>query len=134
MKIFDGRVGCEQYCAILGECLIEQANVLHPDGWKLLQDNATAHTGRVTRQWMAEQSVEAIPWPSASPDLNPIENLWKLLKDRVERKLPKTKEQLISATLVAWDEITMDTLQNLINSMQSRALQCQDRHGSAIGY
>ena len=41
LKIFDGRVGCEQYCAILGECLIEQANVhvLLLDGWKLLQDN-----------------------------------------------------------------------------------------------
>ena len=71
----------------------KQANVLHPDGWKLLQDNATAHTGCETYQWMAEQSMEAIPWPSASPDLNPIENLWKLLKDKVERKLPKTKEQ-----------------------------------------
>ena len=134
LKIFYRKFGCEQNCAILGECLIEQANVLHPDGWKLLHDNATAHTGRVTRQWMAEQSVEAIPWPSASQDLNPIENLLKLLKDRVERTLPKTKEQFISATLVAWNEITMDTLQNLINSMQGRALQCQDRHGSAIEY
>ena len=68
--------------------------------------------------------MEAIPCPSASPDLNPIENLRKLLKNRVYRKLQKTKGQLNSATLVAWDEITKDALQNLINSMQSRALQC----------
>ncbi|GFS27599.1 transposable element Tcb1 transposase [Elysia marginata] len=37
------------------------------------QDNARAHTARYTQQFLEQRSVQVLPWPVLSPDLNPIE-------------------------------------------------------------
>jgi hypothetical protein len=39
------------------------------------QDNARPHTVRVTMDYLEQNNINVLPWPSKSPDLNPIENL-----------------------------------------------------------
>ena len=48
-----------------------------------MYDNAPIHTARIIENWLLEQGIEIMDWPPYSPDLNPIENLWKLLKDQI---------------------------------------------------
>lgn len=47
------------------------------------QDNASTHTARIVREFVAELGREIMIWPPCSPDLNPIENLWTLLKQKI---------------------------------------------------
>ena len=47
------------------------------------QDNAPVHTARVCRDFLRKNSVDVMPWPNRSPDLNIIENVWSYIGARV---------------------------------------------------
>ena len=61
--------------------------------WKLQEDNDPKHMSKKAQKWRVDNEVERISWPSQSPDLNPMENVWAVLKANVSNnKLTSTKE------------------------------------------
>ena len=56
-----------------------------------IPDNVPVHTARNVQTWLAEHDVQVIQWPAQSPDLNVIENVWSVVKNRVMRDRPWTK-------------------------------------------
>lgn len=86
------------------------------------QDNARPHTARVTRDFLHNNNVNVLPWPSKSPDLNPIEHLWDELDKRVRRRQnqPQTLVQLRNVLQQEWRRIQQRTIKTLIESMSRR--------------
>ena len=54
-----------------------------------MHDNAPIHTARKVKGYLQEMAFQVLNWPPYSPDLNPIENMWKLLKQGIHEKYPK---------------------------------------------
>jgi hypothetical protein len=50
------------------------------------QDNARPHTARVTMDYLEQNNINVLPWPSKSANLNPIEHLWDQLDKRVRQR------------------------------------------------
>jgi transposase len=88
----------------------------------LMEDGAPIHRSNAPKLWREQNGINKMEWPPQSPDLNPIENLWKQLKDAVQKRSAtiKTTADLKKALLEAWDAIESDRWNVLIDSMPDR--------------
>ncbi|KAJ3435675.1 hypothetical protein M0812_19417 [Anaeramoeba flamelloides] len=64
------------------------------ENWEFLQDNAPIHKSKIALKWFNGNSIQFIVFPPGSPDLNPIEKIWKELKDMVETDNPSNLKEL----------------------------------------
>jgi len=78
--------------------------------------------------------VEVIDWPSRSPDLNPIENLWALLKREVSTSNPKSLEELIYSIFKCWKNLDKRVVCSIFNSIYKRIDMVIEREGDVIEY
>ena len=125
IKILDGKLlnSCEKL-EINAEDLIFQ------------QDNAPRHTSKVLKKYFADKKIEVMDWPANSADLNPIENLWSLIKYKIIKSKPQIKRELIENFIKLWNEHFSDptTIQNLIQSMPKRCKEVIKNKGNVIDY
>jgi DDE superfamily endonuclease len=102
------------------------------------QDNAPSHTAHIVRDYIASLGREIMIWPPYSPDLNPIENLWTLLKQKIYQIRPDllhmpnndaTLDILVDTAEQAWQELDLTILENLSESMPRRVQAIIDANG-----
>ena len=132
--VYEGSFNTEDYCRILDEGLLATAEVLHPDGYHFSQDNAPCHTAAYTTTCLLQHCVQTLPWPLVSPNLNPIENLWSVLKVIIEKQAPRTKQTLKLSVEEEWYVISVEIIANLVTSMTSRLKHCVESEGNSIMY
>lgn len=94
-----------------------------------MHDNAPIHTVHLIRDWFQENGIDLMDWPPYSPDLNPIENLWALLKAEMYQlfpelvDMPNTEETLgylIQCAITTWESLGEELLNRLIDTMTHR--------------
>ncbi|GFY29219.1 transposable element Tcb1 transposase [Trichonephila clavipes] len=83
----------------------------------LQQDNARPHVARIVQWFFVNHQIELLPWPSRSPDLSPIENMWSMVAQRLTQITPPaaTPNKLWKCVEVAWSAVPKDTFKVSLN-------------------
>ncbi|KAK3551046.1 hypothetical protein QTP70_011506 [Hemibagrus guttatus] len=112
------KVTAPVYQEILEHFMLPSADQLFEDAdFIFQQDLAPAHTAKSTKSWLNDHGVGVLDWPANSPDLNPIENLWGIVKRKMRNKRPKNADELKATVKETWASIPPQQCHKLITSM-----------------
>ncbi len=132
LHVLEGTMNAEMYIKVLEQHIL-------PSRWRLFQgrpclfqqDNAKPHTVAITTAWLRSRRVRVLNWPACSPDLSPIENIWRITKQKIRQRRPRTLQQMETYIRQEWDQIPTQKLQKLITSMPRRLQTVLKRRGDA---
>ncbi len=109
------------YQEILEHFMLPSADKLYGDAdFIFQQDLAPAHTAQGTKSWFNDHGVTVLDWPSNSPDLNPIEHLWGIVKRKMRDTRPNNADDLKATVKETWASIPPQQCHKLITSMPRR--------------
>jgi transposase len=135
MEMIEGTVNAAYYERILRGGLLPTVWTQFPgDDFIFQDDSAPCHRARSVKKFLQDNKVPTLPWPGNSPDLNPIENLWAILKKKVNKKNPRTKLELKEAIIKVWYHEMDGTLERLVDSMPDRCLKVLKAKGFPTKY
>ncbi len=100
------------------------------------QDGAPAHTARTTKALLQQLGIDLMEWPSKSPDLSPIENVWDHLGQAVAERVTEnsTLDDLERFLKEEWRAMDQDYLRDLIWTMRDRCEECIAAQGGSTHY
>uniref|UniRef100_A0A9J8CU48 Tc1-like transposase DDE domain-containing protein n=1 Tax=Cyprinus carpio carpio TaxID=630221 RepID=A0A9J8CU48_CYPCA len=112
------KVNAAVYQEVLEHFMLPAADQLYGDAdFIFQQDLAPAHSAKASSTWFKDHGIPVLNWPANSPDLNPIENLWGIVKRKMRYARPKNAEELKATIRATWALITPEQCHRLIDSM-----------------
>lgn len=134
----EGRMNSDTYISIL-------SNVLEPSVKKIFhtkrhcryifqQDNAPCHKSAKSMAFLKKKNICTMNSPPQSPDLNPIENLWTMVKIEIAKYSPSSKKELFEIVQREWEKFSKLQCENLIKTMPKRVKAVLKAKGMATKY
>ena len=135
LVVIDGNLTAQRYINTVLQPEVIPFLQRHPNTL-FQQDNARPHVARQTLNFLNANNVNVLPWPSRSPDINPIEHLWDYLdrQIRLRPQQPHTRQQLSAALLEEWRRIPPAFIRRLTFSMRRRVQACLNANGGHTRY
>jgi hypothetical protein len=120
LTVVDGNINAQKYIEVIDNFVCPVIARHFPDDNYVLQDdNAPVHRACVVKEYMEEADLHGMEWPSQSPDLNIIENVWHKIKHELQKNVQNiTSRQLLETAIRnIWTEIPIDYIQDLYKSI-----------------
>jgi transposase len=133
----EDRLNSDVYVRILEDVMLPSVSRIFPNfNFTFQQDNCSVHTAHRVTEWFRNNNINVLDWPSRSPDLNPIENMWGLLVRNLQqrRQVFRNRAELLTAITNAWQSLPRDYHRDLCLSMSRRVRRVIDANGAMTKY
>ena len=131
----EGILDSNKYIRLLNSAMFPSVEKLFQNGEYIYQqDNAPCHKAKRVMEFFQRKGVSIMDWPAQSPDLNPIENLWTILKQKVHNSKPSSLDVLWETVNGVWDNIEESIIESLVASMPKRVKAVIAAKGGATRY
>ena len=119
ISCFSGNLNAKKLRSIYRKTMLPSAEVAFGKKrkWTLQEDNDPKHVSVRANNWKKENGVVRMNWPSQSPDMNPIEHVWAILKANVANHRPNSKKSLIKWIRREWKRLPSSYAEHLIQTM-----------------
>jgi hypothetical protein len=147
LKEIKGNMDAEQYHSILVHQVLpfiwDKAQAEPTTiAWIFQQDNCTTHTAKRNIEYLERKARESqykwtvMEWPSNSPDLNPIENIWAYLKQQLRGYdvVPRTTSELVDRVRAEWEKLEPEFLERYADSLPARIAAVIANRGGSTGW
>ncbi len=135
LNIWKGTINAERYIQVLEQHMLQSRRRLFQGRPCIFQHgNARPHTASITTSWQRRRRIRVLKWPACSPDLSPIENIWRIIKRKMRQRRPKIS---LACIRQEWDNIPIPKLEQLVSSVPRRlqtvikeeGMQYSGKHG-----
>ena len=102
---------------------------------EVMEEGARVHTAKMCSTYREADGLISVAWPAQSPDLNPIENLWSIMKYEISKlPNPQSVDKMTLLLEERWNQLTPEIWKGLIESMPQRIKACIEAQGGSTRY
>ena len=98
--------------------------------WTLQENNDPKHRSHLCTPWKAESGITTLVWPSQSPDVNPKENVWSVVKRKLTGWRAFTLKQLSRQIKEVWRSLPMEYAEKVVEIMPRRCQAIIQNNGN----
>lgn len=130
-----GNMNAKMYHSILVKKMVPSAKKLFGNTkWIFQHDNDPKHTAGIIKNYLQNKNITVLKWHAQSPDINPIENLWAHVKQKMKDYSPSNEDELFQLLTQEWNKIDNEFLYKLIESMPRRCQSVIQNKGYPTKY
>ena len=114
---------------------IESMRLINEKPWLLQEDRDPSHGMRklgLAQEYKNARGIRNLVHPAQSPDCNPIEGIWAILKQRLRRKVYDSEEEIKQALQDEQSKITLEEIRFRITDIPRRCAKLVRSKGGPI--
>ena len=99
---FHGNINASVYKELLHQHAIPRLRKETIETQIFMQDSPPCHKAKTVLSFLEEEGIAGIKWPPQSPDMNPLENVWKIIGEKAQNRNPRNIDDLWSFLKEEW--------------------------------